>query len=118
MSEHSLTHLQSESHKGPVIGNPLTPEILERLRRLFYELPESAIAYCDVVNREGDRRRIKHHPRSKTGFIVEGPRPCAEIDLADPASYGELFILDETLASITRDSTDEGLERIRSKVAC
>ena len=117
MSKDLLIPFGDETHGNPVIGNPLTPEILERLRRLFYDLPPNAVAYCDVVNQEGDRRRIKHHPSSKTGFIVEGLRFCVEIDLADHVSYSGLFILDATLAAITRDSTDEGMERIRSKTA-
>lgn len=102
-----------EATERAAVGVPLNAEILGKLGRLFYELPSNAVAYCDVVTEDGDRRRIKRHPRGEGSFLVEGPRFPGEIDSSNPDTYNGLFILEGTLAAITRDSSDEGLEKIR-----
>lgn len=114
MSNEILKNLEPERNFS---GQPLDPEILGKLSRLFYELPENAVAYCDVVTAEGDRRRITRHPEGQSHFVVSGHLCKRDINLADPENYSGLYILPGTLAEITRDSTDEGLERIRSRHA-
>lgn len=95
---------------------PVTQETIGKLCRLFHDLPETAVHYCDVVTAEGDRRRIKHHPTDKRLLIVEGPQSTREIDPSNPNTYRGLFIHAGTLAAITRDSTDSGFVRIREQV--
>lgn len=106
---------QNSEPEKKLPGEPLTCEILNKLNRLFYDLPYTAVAYCDVVNAEGDRRRITHHPKGKSHFVISGPSGEREIDLTDPNTYSGLYILPGTLAEITEDSTDEGLERIKGQ---
>lgn len=96
--------------------HPLTPEIIEKLLK-FFNGSGNSIRYIDVVTINGDPRRITRHPDNKFLLRIAGPRFTNDLDPLNPATSREFFILDETLAQIDRDSTDEGIERIKQGVS-
>lgn len=106
----------SETINTPQVpGHPLTPEIIRKFFKLFNELGD-AVKYIDVVTINGDPRRITRHPTDKFLLKISGPRFTDDLDPLDPATSREFFILDGTLAEVDKDSTDEGIERIKQEV--
>lgn len=114
MSETINTSQENKSEKKDAPGHPLTPEIIRKFFKLFNELG-STVKYIDVVTINGDPRRITRHPADKFLLKIAGPRFTDDLDPLNPATSREFFILDDTLAEVDKDSTDEGIERIKIK---
>lgn len=95
----------------------LNPEILAKLRRLFYELPRNFVTHCDAFNLEGTIFKITRHESRRDAFTISGPGKTGIIEIVDPGTYQGLYIVNVLLNEITQDATDEGLQRIRTLVA-
>jgi hypothetical protein len=94
--------------------HPLMPEIIENFFKLFDGLGDT-VKCIDVVTAGGDLRRITRHPVDKFLLKIACPNFTGDLNPSNPDIYRELFILDGTLEEVNKDSTDEGIERIKIK---
>ena len=104
---------ENESAERQVLRQPLGPEIITKFLKLFNELG-NIVKYIDVVTPDGDRRRITRHPKDKLLLTISYPDGSKDLDPCSPDTYKELYIFDGTLAEILEDSTDAGIERIKT----